>query len=142
VGEGRRREFAAFGWNPDDIPDPQDTATFERSRLDWGELEEPSHRRVLEWYRTLIAFRRKLPVHRGPVGEGVRVELDDRERRLVFDRDGVSVWVNLGDADWHPSVPADRRLVMASEPGVRIVGGSISLPPCSLAILELTRSRG
>jgi maltooligosyltrehalose trehalohydrolase len=24
VSEGRRREFAAFGWNPDDIPDPQD----------------------------------------------------------------------------------------------------------------------
>jgi maltooligosyltrehalose trehalohydrolase len=24
VSEGRRREFAAFGWKPDDIPDPQD----------------------------------------------------------------------------------------------------------------------
>ena len=26
--EGRRREFAAFGWEPEDVPDPQDPATF------------------------------------------------------------------------------------------------------------------
>ena len=26
VSEGRRSEFEAFGWNPEDIPDPQDPA--------------------------------------------------------------------------------------------------------------------
>jgi maltooligosyltrehalose trehalohydrolase len=30
VREGRRAEFSAFGWEPDEIPDPQDSATFER----------------------------------------------------------------------------------------------------------------
>ena len=31
--EGRRREFAAFAEFEEDIPDPQDPATFERSKL-------------------------------------------------------------------------------------------------------------
>ena len=30
-------EFAAHGWPPGDVPDPQDPATFERSHLDWSE---------------------------------------------------------------------------------------------------------
>ena len=28
VREGRRKEFAAFGWKPEDIPDPQAPETF------------------------------------------------------------------------------------------------------------------
>jgi maltooligosyltrehalose trehalohydrolase len=43
VSEGRRHEFAAFGWDPARVPDPQDPATFERSRLDWAELREQPH---------------------------------------------------------------------------------------------------
>ncbi|MGB6192401.1 MAG: malto-oligosyltrehalose trehalohydrolase, partial [Terracidiphilus sp.] len=38
VSEGRRKEFAAFGWKPEQIPDPEDPATFERSKLDWSEV--------------------------------------------------------------------------------------------------------
>ena len=52
VSEGRRREFAAFGWKPDDVPDPQDPATFERSNLDWDELDKEPHAELLEWHRT------------------------------------------------------------------------------------------
>ncbi|MGH7338080.1 MAG: malto-oligosyltrehalose trehalohydrolase, partial [Myxococcota bacterium] len=33
--EGRRAEFAAFGWKPEDIPDPQDPETFASARLCW-----------------------------------------------------------------------------------------------------------
>jgi maltooligosyltrehalose trehalohydrolase len=41
VRQGRRREFAHFGWNPEDIPDPQDSATFERSRRGSEAAREP-----------------------------------------------------------------------------------------------------
>jgi maltooligosyltrehalose trehalohydrolase len=34
VSEGRRREFAAFGWAPESIPDPERPETFQRSKLD------------------------------------------------------------------------------------------------------------
>ncbi|WP_028707658.1 malto-oligosyltrehalose trehalohydrolase [Propionicicella superfundia] len=63
VSEGRRQEFAAFDWGArvpgGDVPDPQDRATFERSKLDWSDLRVPEHRELWEWYRTLIALRRE-----------------------------------------------------------------------------------
>jgi 1,4-alpha-glucan branching enzyme len=43
VTEGRRREFAAFGWRSEDVPDPQGRETFERSKLNWREPEEETH---------------------------------------------------------------------------------------------------
>ena len=37
TAEGRIREFAAMGWDPDVVPDPQEPDTFRRSKLDWSE---------------------------------------------------------------------------------------------------------
>jgi maltooligosyltrehalose trehalohydrolase len=114
VREGRRREFAAFGWNPDAISDPQDPATLERSRLDWSELAEPEHRRMFEWYRALIALRRRLPVSEDPVGEGVTVEIDDALRRIVFERKGVIVRVNLGEQEWDAPDPPEFKCALSA----------------------------
>ncbi len=92
VAEGRRREFAAFGWTRE-VPDPQDLYTFERSKLDWDELDEPYHRDMLHWYRDLIALRQRLPA----VAQGVLAQVEGD--RIVFERDGVLVRVNLGVPD-------------------------------------------
>jgi maltooligosyltrehalose trehalohydrolase len=54
---GRREEFAAFtAFSGDEIPDPQDPATFERSKL--SHEGDPDLR---ELYRELLALRRELP---------------------------------------------------------------------------------
>ncbi len=55
VSEGRLREFAEFGWS--DVPDPQDPATFERSRLQW--LQGAANLEMLDWYRSLLQLRRE-----------------------------------------------------------------------------------
>ena len=55
VSEGRRHEFKDFDWT--EVPDPQDPATFERSRLSWK--EDVSNREMLSWYRTLLDLRRR-----------------------------------------------------------------------------------
>jgi maltooligosyltrehalose trehalohydrolase len=60
VTRGRREEFASFGWSPGDIPDPQDPATFERSKLDWSELDRQPHADLLAWHKELIALRREV----------------------------------------------------------------------------------
>ena len=60
VSEGRVREFAGFGWDADEIPDPQAAATVEVSRLRWSELDEAEHARVLAWYQALTTLRRNL----------------------------------------------------------------------------------
>jgi maltooligosyltrehalose trehalohydrolase len=62
VSEGRRREFAEFV-TEHEVPDPQDPATFERSRLDWDELEREPHAGILRMYRDLLALRRTLDGH-------------------------------------------------------------------------------
>src|SRR5690606_7306946 len=35
IRQGRRREFAAFGWDAESIPDPQAIETFRRAQLNW-----------------------------------------------------------------------------------------------------------
>ena len=60
VSEGRVREFAGFGWDADEIPDPQAAVTVEASRLRWSELDEAEHARMLAWYQALTTLRRNL----------------------------------------------------------------------------------
>ena len=142
VRDGRRREFAAFGWDSDRIPDPQDANTFERSRLNWKELDEPFHRRVLEWYRAMIGLRGRLPSPPDSLGEGVVVEVDDELGRIEFARDAISVRVNLGEVDWQLPLLEGMRLLLASDPSIRPNGGMLCLPPSSVAILEIPNAVG
>ena len=136
VSEGRRREFARFGWDPNQIPDPQDLSVFDRSKLVWSELDEPFHRRMLEWYRELIQLRRRLPVPRGFAGDGVRVQIDAETRTLAFDRDNLSVRVNFGVKDWVSAISIGERVLMASDPAIRQDVGCVSVPPSNVVILE------
>ncbi|WP_298514609.1 malto-oligosyltrehalose trehalohydrolase, partial [uncultured Nocardioides sp.] len=61
VAEGRTREFAQHGWDPESVPDPQDPATYQRSQLDWSELDSERGRRMLAVYRDLARLRRQEP---------------------------------------------------------------------------------
>ncbi|MDH5641242.1 MAG: malto-oligosyltrehalose trehalohydrolase, partial [Nitrospira sp.] len=60
VRQGRRREFAHFGWRAEDIPDPQATTTFERSRVNRGPRTD-GQARLLHWTRALIQLRKTVP---------------------------------------------------------------------------------
>ncbi|MGB4776929.1 malto-oligosyltrehalose trehalohydrolase, partial [Microbacterium sp.] len=48
---GRTEEFAGMGWDPALVPDPNDPATFQRSKLDWSEVARGDHARLLDLYR-------------------------------------------------------------------------------------------
>ena len=61
TAEGRLAEFVKMGWDESVVPDPQDPATFERSRLDWKEPSRDGHARLLALHRELIALRRATP---------------------------------------------------------------------------------
>ena len=142
VRAGRRREFAAFGWDPEKIPDPQDANTFERSVLDWKELDEPFHRRMLEWYRALIRLRKRLPVSRDAAGSGVHVEVDEDRGRIAFARAGIAVRVNVGDLDWQLSIPRGMRLLMASDASIQPTGHTLCVPPNNVVIFGIAAVQG
>jgi maltooligosyltrehalose trehalohydrolase len=89
TSRGRIDEFKAFGWRPEDVPDPQDMSTFERSRLDWSEPQREPHRGLLGWYRRLLALRRATPELRA--GGPLSVDASEDRRRLVMSRGPVRV---------------------------------------------------
>ncbi len=135
VSEGRKREFAAFGWPPESIPDPESRETFERSKLRWSEIAEAGHADVLAWCRALIAYRRGSPsLNDGELGH-LQVEFSEEGRWLVMDRGTVQVVLNLGEAGLERSVGV-YSLDLASNTGVRVTGGSLFLPLASVAILS------
>ncbi|MFC9846722.1 malto-oligosyltrehalose trehalohydrolase [Streptomyces sp. NPDC060223] len=96
VRRGRRREFAAHGWAEEDVPDPQDPATRDRSCLDWSEPEKALHARVLAWYRDLITLRQRQADLADPDLAAVKVAYDEEARWLALRRGDVRVAVNLG----------------------------------------------
>ncbi|NYI03236.1 malto-oligosyltrehalose trehalohydrolase [Allostreptomyces psammosilenae] len=142
VRRGRRREFGAHGWDAGEIPDPQDEATFLRSKLDWSEPGREPHAALLAWYRALIRLRRRVPALADGDLTGVRVAFDESERWLVVHRGpGARVAVNL--AEEPRTVPLGGRAgwrVAAAWPGEEAVGldasgASCRLPPHATAVL-------
>jgi maltooligosyltrehalose trehalohydrolase len=99
VRTGRRREFAAFGWRPEEIPDPQARDTFLKSKLDWSEVDRSPHREILEWHRSLIRLRREVTALTQTSLEATQVEYDETARWIVTRRGPISVLCNLGDGE-------------------------------------------
>ena len=93
VAEGRRREFSAFGWDPEDIPDPQDPKTFERSQLDWAEIGDEPHASLLAWHRELIGLRRRVPELTD--GRPPQVVVDERAGTIEVRKRPVRVLVDV-----------------------------------------------
>ena len=108
VRTGRRREFGRHGWGESDVPDPMDVATLERSTLRWDEVDEPTHREVLDAYRALVALRRQHPELRDASLADVRVEHEGSRLTMhrgpftvEVDRDAETVEVRRGaEAVW------------------------------------------
>lgn len=136
VSEGRKKEFAAFGFAGKDVPDPEARETFERSKLKWDEVNEGRHAEMRDWYRSLIRLRRSsLSLNDGDAGH-LTAECDEEKRRLTIDRGGVQIFANLGDEDAIFDMPDGFRLVLASHGGVAPADGKITLPSNTLAIVS------
>ena len=96
TAEGRKAEFAGHGWDADDIPDPQDPQTFQRSKLNWAEVDAGEHARVLSFYRDLIALRHSDPEIADPWLEHLAVDYDEELRWIVLSRGQLRIVCNLG----------------------------------------------
>jgi maltooligosyltrehalose trehalohydrolase len=137
VREGRCAEFASFGWDPNQVPDPQAPTTFAASQLDWTEPDRPGHRELLEWYRDLLRVRRE----HSELSDGrldlVQVRFDESAAWLVFRRGRVVVACNFApETRQVPLEAKPRALILASRPGIK-VDRSLRLPPESVAIVEV-----
>jgi len=143
VSAGRKREFAAFGWDPDKIPDPQAPETFMHSKLEWAELAGDVHRDMLQWHRDLIRLRARMPELRDGRMDLIDVAFDEDARWLTVTRGTVTVVCNLAAAA--QSIPlatsVPRSIAMTSDAAVAFDRSTIELAPDSVAILIRSNSR-
>ena len=133
VSEGRRSEFVAFGWDPREVPDPQDAATFERSKLDWAELGEKDHAAVLDWHRRLIALRRSVPALCDGRLDAVDCRFDEEAGWIAVRRGLVTVAGNIGARP--VEIPVAGGVVLASDGAELDRAGTLRLAPDAVAVL-------
>ena len=140
ITRGRRREFAAHGWAEDEVPDPQDPATRNRSVLDWAEPDKPDHRELLEWYRSLIALRRAEPA----IAEGRLDEVTATAggRTLRVARGPFRILVNFSDAPARVPLNAPCEVLLARPACTVVAGPAVQLPPRGAAVLRVRDAGG
>ena len=100
------------------MPDPNDPATFDRSKLDW----DRAGGETLELWRTLLRLRREVPAL-GNCRRDLATARVDPERRLVVLERGdptgsrAVVVANLGQRSQHSGVDTGKlRLRVATRP--------------------------
>ncbi|PKV99218.1 maltooligosyl trehalose hydrolase [Nocardia fluminea] len=130
---GRRAEFAEHGWSSDEVPDPQDPATFTRSKLDWTEVGREPHARLLACYRGLLALRKSRPEFADPWLERVWADYDEAQRWFILRRGRISVVCNLAEDE--VVIPVHGRVLLAWSPATESGAGTL-ISGHSFAVLE------
>jgi malto-oligosyltrehalose trehalohydrolase len=116
VREGRRREFARWPQFADPglrekIPDPNDPATFERSRLDWDAPRTPAGRARLDLVRRLLDIRAReiAPRLAGIAGHAGEAETPGARgisaRWRMGDGSRLRILANLGGDPFEAAIP-------------------------------------
>jgi maltooligosyltrehalose trehalohydrolase len=142
VAQGRKAEFGAHGWAAADVPDPQDEATFLRSKLDWTQLDREPHLGLLAWYRELIALRRVRPELTDPRLDRVSADFDEDARWIMVRRGRLRIAANLGSDPARLALGQPGTGVLAaSSAGVTITQDTVTIPPAAFAVIE-TRAPG
>jgi maltooligosyltrehalose trehalohydrolase len=133
----RREEFAAFGWLPEEIPDPQARETFETSKLQWKELEQSNHCELYEWSHQLIKLRQR----EADLSDGrldlVKTHFNEASRWLAVERGSITMVYNFNDSGQHiPVRRAAHKPLLASVKIPAPTDGAVFLPGATVAILK------
>ena len=121
---GRRREFASFATFAEEVPDPQDRATFERSTL--TREGDPALR---ELYARLLGLRREL--RRAPARVTGWAE---EPRHLRVERGPYEIVANLEEED--VALPTGRGEIVLATHETSMAEGDVLLPARAGAVLR------
>ena len=140
TAKGRLEEFTRMGWDESVVPNPQDPATFERSKLDWTEPSEGDHARLLRLYRDLATLRRSWPELTDPSFAALRAASAESAtggrasggvgaRAFALGRGDLSVLVNLTDEAVSWDVAPGRIILLTTDAAALLVDGEAVVPP-------------
>jgi maltooligosyltrehalose trehalohydrolase len=142
VRKGRQAEFASFAWEGE-VPDPQNPATFERSRVHPGSQSRVEYDQLLRWYRRLIKLRKSVPAlgsahtgqheHRAWLEEAKQVLFLHRK---ALDSSAVLVILSFNNEDISATLqePIGTWELMADSPDVEFGGSGLNRFPGRLVI--------
>lgn len=133
VAEGRKREFAGAGFEGD-VPNPEDAATYEKSKLNWEEQGEGKHAEMLAWVKSLITLRRSYTCFNDGDMHRLQVFLDEKHRTLVMTREEARVVINLGKEPYSFDLLDGEALKLISRDGIETSGTSLDLPAMTVAV--------
>lgn len=134
VAEGRKRDFALFGFG-DDVPNPEEVETFQRSKLKWDEIGEGRHAEMLAWTKALIKLRRTTVALNDGSMQHLMVSSDEGKRTLVLQRDEVRIVLNIGQETYRFDLLEGEELRLVSREGLEIRDRTMELPGMTLAVL-------
>lgn len=106
VSAGRKEEFKDFPDFSGDVPDPQDEASFSKSKLEWAEKDEAEHAGILRLYKDMLALRPSL--------SGTIETLTTTDKGLVLKRGNHILYLALRDDTTLP-LQGDFETVLLSE---------------------------
>jgi maltooligosyltrehalose trehalohydrolase len=123
VAQGRREEFAGFGWQ-EEVPNPQERASFTRSKLDWSEIAIPRHADLLAWHQQLIRLRRRRALGSGCAK--AQVNFDEQARWLTVTHAGILAVFNFAPQPQSvPLPPGAWQIALCSDSKHQAPPGSI-----------------
>jgi maltooligosyltrehalose trehalohydrolase len=145
VAQSRQDEMQAQAW-VGRAPDPQEAATFERSKIDRSRREQPRHREMARLTHDLLDWRARLPALRDSRRGDVTVEVDERKRLLCMRRGepGAQIlamcsfsaepemWTGyIPEGRWQLILDAQEETYLSGNPSDVVRGGfvELSLPP-------------
>lgn len=82
VREGRNREFSYLA-EKNEVPDPQDTETFNNSKLNWDDHNE-QQLNLLLFYKEVIRLRKSNPVLKSTDRQGVEAQIVADNQALIL----------------------------------------------------------
>jgi maltooligosyltrehalose trehalohydrolase len=136
TAEGRIAEFAQMGWDPAQVPDPQELSTFQNSKLDWSELDTGEHATMLGLYRSLAALRRHWSELTDPRLPLVRTHHDDEQRWLTVERGDLRILFNFAvEPRTLPLPGGPGSLLLATTPGCRQSGTTARVPARTAVVI-------
>ncbi len=147
VRRGRQQEFASFGWR-DQPPDPQDEATFRRSKLNHQLRHQEPHAVLRRFYAELLRLRRENAALANLSKEHMETEVFQAERSLMVRRwsgsEAVFFILCFSDTPVSCALPVPkgrwRKLLDSSEPAWLGPGGALpqEIEAAGNALLRLT----
>ena len=137
----RKRDFAAFGWDESQIPDPENPETFERSKLNWSEIHEGTHQCMFQWVKELIHLRRTIvALNDGDLGH-LKIACREEDKFLLMERGPVRILANLGEESVKVDLREGESMLLSSRDGIVLSAGEVVLPKMSLAILQRSENQ-